>query len=326
MAFSFFDYINSLKNNKGPVRPGYDPLLSVKSDPLVTMLNNRAATNPNAYGPTGVQGAVTPHQTGTGVVAPKVTIPKLTTGSYRSGGGISVPALPDTSGLQNDVRNRISSIQQAYDALSGNVDQIVNERAGQYGQNYDQQTSDLNKAYGTNAAQQNLAYGARGLGSSSYLQNAQQDAADIYNTNVKNIETDRANTLGQLGQFAASNKAQYAAGRNQYGDVLNNLSKYDMPTIQNLYEQLGGTLGNVQAQQAGLGTNASFIDKLNAITPVKNTGTSQLASKLQQIVTSSAPNFAKSQIAQGLIKQAQLTDPNAQSYWSNYFNQLLTGA
>lgn len=271
--------------------------------------------------PSGYPGQVQGATTGGAAPTPQSNYsPGYTSGSS----GITAPT-PDTSAQQNQARSRIQSIQSAYDTLTGNIDQIVNERNAQNNQNYDQQLGNLTNAYSTNAGQLGGAYQARGLGDSSFYGNAQQDAGNIYNQNVGNILQDKSNTAAQLGQYASSSKAQYGAGKNAYNDILGQLGTFNPTQLGDLYNQLGTQLGNVQSQAGGIGTNAQFIDKLNAITPTQNQGTSQLASKLQQLVTSGAPQFAKSQIAQGLIKQAQLTDPTAQGYWTDYYNKLLSG-
>jgi hypothetical protein len=249
-------------------------------------------------------------------------------GSYYggSGGGTTGGSLQptiDTSALQNGIRGKISSIQNAYNSMNGNIDQIVQERAAQNANNYNQQFNDLNNAYKTSSSQLGGQYGARGLGDSSFYGAAQDNAANTYHENLNSISQDQANTNSQLGQYAAQNKAQFTNGANAYNDILSNLGQYDPSQLTDLNSQLGGALGNVQTTAAGLGTNQSFINGLNQIAPQQNQGAGQLATQLQQLVTSGAPQFAKNQIAQGLIKQAQLTDPNAQAYWNDYYNQLL---
>lgn len=246
-------------------------------------------------------------------------------GSGVNGGGGGGAGTVDTSGLQGDIRNKISAIQQAYDSLTGNIDQIVNQRANQNNQLYNQQYNDLGKSYSTTAGQLQNAYGARGLTDSSFSGNAQDQAAQTYQQNLQSILGDQNNTNAQLGQFAQSSKAQYNNAKNQYNDYLNNLGQYSPTDLQSLAGSLQDAYGKVQDQTAGLGTNEQFLSALNQIAPQANQGTSQLATQLQQLVTSSAPQFAKKQLAQGLIKQAQLTDPGAVSYWNDYYNKLLTG-
>ena len=227
--------------------------------------------------------------------------------------------------LQNQIRSRIGQIMGIYDSLDTGVDQVVNERAGEYMQDYDRQAEDLNKGFSNNATQQANAYGARGLGSSSYFQNAQDESKGIYDQGINDINSNKQKTLGGLGQYAATTKAQFGAGRQQYRDILSQLGSYAPDALQNLMGTLGNNISSLESQRAGLGTTGEFVNKLNKIAPVQNNATGQLATKLQKLITSSAPQFAKDQIAQGLIKSAQLTDPNATDYWQKYYQQLLTG-
>jgi len=255
-------------------------------------------------------------------------------GGYYSGGGgggggggaygATAPS-EDLTPYRNSVLDKIRGIQSVYDSLSGDVNRIAQERTGQLTQNYDNQFNNLNTAYGNNQNAQSNAYGARGLGSSSYYTDAQKQSQDIYNQNTQDILGAKNNDLASIGQFAASNKGQFSAAKNGYNDYINNIMNYDKSGLMSLQQQLGGAQSQVDAQRAGFGTQSDFINKLNGITPVINKGAETLAQNLQKLTTASAPQFAKDQIAQGLIKQAQLQDPNAQNYWQNYYQQLLSG-
>jgi hypothetical protein len=334
---SFLDYVHALTGGK-------NTLNTVKNNlPAPSIIPNSGAATGGA---TGVQAAHDPFQSiinGSNQFSNLVngaanyvnsgaqTTPYGAPGGAAGGGGAAgaynlQPQQVDPSAqLRDDIGNKIRNIQSVYDAMNRNVDAITNERAGQYQQNYAQQTNDLNNSYKQTANQLGGAYGARGLGDSSYYGNAQTDAGNTYQQNLNSINQNQQQTLGQLGQFAQSQHASLQNGNNQYADILNHLGDYDVAGLQGLQPQLQTAYGNLQAQSAGFGTNQSFLDGLNKIAPVANQGTSQLAQQLQSLVTSGAPKFAKSQIAQGLIKQAQLQDPGAVSYWNNYYQQLLNG-
>lgn len=230
----------------------------------------------------------------------------------------------DNSALYRDqFLSKLGTLNTAYNDLFGSVDNVVKDRASQLSQNYDQQLTDFNKAYQNNTGQLAGAYGARGLADSSYFQTAQNDSADTYNRTLDQLMKDRANSEAQLGQYAANSKANLSSALNQFNAYKQNLPNYTAADLQGLLSQIDSALANVGVQKAGLGTNQDFINGLQKITPTQQQGTAQLASQLQQLVTSGAPRFAKKQIAQGLIKSAQLTDPNAVGYWNNYFEQLL---
>lgn len=240
------------------------------------------------------------------------------------GGGGSYTAQPDTSALQQSVRNRISAIQGAYANLQGAINPLVQDKVSQYLQNYNTQAGDLNKAYGNAIGQTQAMYGARGLGDSSFQGNALDTATGTYNENLNSLNQDKTSKLASIGQYAQGLKSGAQSASDQYGQYLNNLGNYSASDLSSLDASLANALPGVQQQAANLGTNQQFLNTLAQYAPQVNQGSQQLASQLQNLVTSSAPIFAKKQIAAGLVKSAQLTDPSAQSYWNDYFNQLLS--
>jgi len=266
-------------------------------------------------------------------------------GSTGGGGGSSGGGYGGSTGgaigaqnlnpLKDQVTSKIQQIQAAYDLLNGNIGKSIQDQANRAVQNYGQQSTDLQKSYNTAADQMSAVYGARGLGDSSFYGNAQSDAGNTYQQGQSDITNAQNQTLAGLGQYGAQQQAASKSAIAQYQDLLGNLGQYDqaeqvspgagLTGLQSLYNTLGTNLSDAQTNAAGIGSNADFLKGLSQFTPVQNQASSQLAGKLQQLVTSSAPVFAKSQIAQGLVKQAQLTDPNAVAYWNNYYQNLLNG-
>lgn len=242
---------------------------------------------------------------------------------YDTGGSGSTS--PDTSALQNEIRSRIAAIQQAYGALQGNISPVIQDQVNQYLQNYGTQQQRLNDAFGQTTGQEQAMYGARGLGDSSFQGNALDQAANTYNTNLNALNQDKQSKLGAIGQYAQGLQSSAQNASNQYGQYLQNLGSYSPTDLQSLDAQLVGVAPQVQAQAAGLGTNQDFLNTLAQYAPAANQGVDQLTSQLGTLAKSSAPIFAKNQIAQGLIKSSQLTDPNAQSYYTDYFQKLLSG-
>lgn len=247
------------------------------------------------------------------------------TGSTSSGSYGVGTAQPDTTGLQNTARGLIQSIQNAYNSLTNNITPVVQDKLNQYLSTYNQQTGDLNKSYGDTVGQTQNIFGARGLGDSSFLGNALDSATNTYNENLGDINTDKQNNLAAIGQYANGLQNQASQGAAQYGSYLPNLGQYSSSDLQSLNSSLQSALPQVQSTVNGIGTNQDFLNTLNQYAPQANQGTSQLANQLQQLVTSSAPIFAKNQIASGIVNGANLQDPNAQSYWNNYYQQLLNG-
>ena len=236
---------------------------------------------------------------------------------------------------KNPVSDKISQLLAAYNSLNTNTDKSIQDQISRYNTSYDTQAKQLNDAFTNQQGQLSGAYAARGLGQSSFLGDAQGQAQNIYNTNIDQMTQGRNASLADIGRYGTQQHQSINDAIARYNDMAGSLGQYDtaeasqsgagVAGLQNLNSQLGTALGSVNEQNAGLGTQADFIAKLQGIAPQANQGSNQLAEQLQKVVTSGAPTFAKNAIAQGLIKQAQLQDPNAQTYWNNYFQQQLSG-
>jgi len=244
-------------------------------------------------------------------------------GGGGAGGGGAGTANPTTTALQQDILGKISALQGTYNTLFSNQNQYIGEQANQAIGNYGQQAENLGQTYGKTTGQLANIYGARGLGSSSYQTSALEDAASTYGQNLDQIIQNQTGTLGQIGQYAATARLPYQNVLSQYQALAPNLGQYSPSDLQSLQGSLTGSLQDATSAAAGVGTNQKFMGGLQAITPIQNQGTAQLAAQLQRLTTSSAPIFAKKQIAAGLIKAANLQDPNAVNYWQNYWQQLL---
>lgn len=227
---------------------------------------------------------------------------------------------PNVPNYQNDVRNRISSLQSMYNQLYGNIDASVADRRNQLDQNYNQQQTQLNKDYGNSSAQLPVIYAGRGLSNSSYFENAQNDAGQAYQDALNQLNQGRDQNYSQLGQFAAQQKASLGAGQQQLGGI-DVGSMTDPTSLLNLRNQLDQQLASLQQTSAGLGTNAEYINGLNAIAPVQNTGSAKLQQQLATLAQSNASTFAKQQILQGLMRSAGV-NPKDENYWKSYFQSL----
>lgn len=240
---------------------------------------------------------------------------------YRSGTGTQVDPL---AALRQTVQDKFKGLQGVFDSIYGDVDNLIREKTSQLNKTYDTQLTDMTKGFERGVGQNSMIYGARGLGDSSYLGDAQGQLKDSYDREVGSMTDARQGQLADLGRYGATQKAGFDAIRQQYQSAINNVGAMDEAGLQSLSGNIDGAVANANVQRAGMGTQGDFINKLNAVTPAQQQFTQQLATKLQNLITSSAPVYAKKQIAQGLIKGSVLDDANAQNYWGNYFNDLLS--
>lgn len=285
----------------------------------------RAITNPNVNGNDiffrGAEGGQAPGgSTGgtNGGYYPQQTLGAETNSPYGAGGG----AGGIDAGYRNGLADKLRNIMSAYDSLSGGVDTVSNDAVGNYQKQYDQQAGDLNNEFTKTGNQLSGIYGARGLADSSYYGNAQDEAKNTYNTNVQSLLDQRNQNLATIGQQAQQAKAGYASNKGQYAGILGNLNNYDQAGLSSLDSNLTSAQAGIQQAQAGQGTQGSFINAIQGLPALQQNGSSQLQAQLQKLMGTGAPGFAKNQVAQGLIQQAGLQDPNQANVWQNYWNQL----
>ena len=239
---------------------------------------------------------------------------------YGGTGGTSTNAL---AGLQQTVRDKFSNLQNVFNSLYADIDNTIKDKVGQLNTGYDQQVTDATNSYEKGVGQTGQIFGARNLGDSSYLSAAQDGISKDYQSEIGDLTSQRQSQLEELGRYGATQKAGFDATRNSLQSAYDNMGGMDENALNPFAGTLDSTAANIGSQRANLGTQGDFINKLNAVTPAQQQFSNALATKLKNLTTSSAPMYAKKQIAQGLIKTATLNDPAAQDYWQNYFAQLM---
>lgn len=246
-------------------------------------------------------------------------------GGYSGYGYGSGSGTPDYSGIfRGQIMDKWRTLQSVFDGLFGQIDRSYADKAAQVNKQYDTQTEDLNTTYKDTLNNTAMAYAGRGLGNSSYLGSGLDQNTNTYKQNLNLIDQNRTNSNAALGEALTQAKSSINAQRGQYQYAVNNLGNYDENTLNQLNSQLAGDLSQAQSSAANYLTRSEYADRLNAVTPVANNGSQQLQAQLANLINSSAPSFAKKQIAQGLIRRAT-QDPNQQSYWNNYYDSLLNG-
>lgn len=244
-------------------------------------------------------------------------------GSGGGGAGYVDPEAAQKDTLKQQIRDRYNIFQDVFNGLFGQADAKAKEQTDLLNQNYERQQKDLGDQYQNTAKQTAYMMGARGIGNSSYNQDAQETAGNVYQSTLGDIAQNQQQGLGQIGNWLAQQKQGLNNRKSAFDRNIQQLDQYGLQDLNNLSGQVDQGLQQAQNDAPNYYTQGQNIAELSKVTPVQNTGTAQLASKLQALVTSSAPVFAKRQIAQGLVKAANLTDPAAVSYWQNSFEDLL---
>ena len=238
-------------------------------------------------------------------------------GGYPGGGagGASGPAY-----IRGSLQDKIDALNNLYNVLTNDINTLTQERRGQLEEGYGTQTKELQGQYEKNQGILPWSFAARNTRYSSDYENAQQDAADVYNKNQTAIAKDKETKLADLGRTYAGQIASIDSGRSALGGVNPNFygTQADFDSARSNFDR---QLSDLSTQRAGLGTTQGYLGKLSSIAPVQTTGVADLQAQLQKLSQSSIPGFAKQTIAQGLIKQSGGNEKEL----SDYFETITAG-
>lgn len=242
-----------------------------------------------------------------------------TGGGYGGGGGGSYSYTPPM--ISASLQDKIDMLNNLYNALTSDLINLTQDRRNLLEGEYGRQRGDLQKSYEKSQAVLPSAFAARNTRNSSYYDQAVQDAADTYNTNMDAINRDREGKLAQIGREYAAQDAQLAAARSGLGQTNPNFygTQADLDSTRQSLDRQASDLG---VQRAGLSTQGGYLGKLSSISAAPNTGTNDLQAQLQKVITSDIPGFAKDTIAKGLIKNAA---PNQQKELEDYYASIQAG-
>ena len=248
------------------------------------------------------------------------------TGANTGGATGSSSAAPASNPYFSQFQNYLGSLTGAYNSLFGDNGQFAQQaqsRENADNANYGSQKDALQNQYAQSSELLPGMYGARGIGSSSYAEDAKNYADKTFNDNMSQIGNAQTNDLAAI---EAAKNGQIAQGK----QTLQNYQFYNNPAnFNNLssYQQ-AGELGDIQNQltsarglQGSTGSNAAFLSGIAA--PVQNQGTAQLQAQLSALAGSPTTAAAQNQIATGLINNSQLNPQQqqaAQGYWKQVSN------
>lgn len=270
------------------------------------------------------------NQTGTSTnlrVQPYSAPQVLGTSAYAGGGGGGTTEVdPDAeakTSAKNDILSKFKTLQDVFNGLFGALDKNAEGETNKLYEQGNRAQDELLRGFGKYNDQTNMQYGARGAYDSSYRGQALDEGNQVYERSLQDVGTSLADGVAGVGKNTANAKLGYQSTLKNYEQAINDVDQYGLGDLNNLQSSLDSTL--LQGQQASNNylQNPQAIDLLQGVSPIQQQGTAQLAAKLQNLITSSAPATAKKYIAQGLIKAGTLNDASAQSYWNSYFEDLL---
>lgn len=258
--------------------------------------------------------------------APQVLNSNTTSGGGYYGGGYAAPSDPDAqvkSQLTTQIQEKFKALQDVFKGLFGALDKNAASETKKIYEQGDRAQDELLQGFTRYNDQTNMQFGARGAYDSSYRGQALDEGNQVYETSLQDVGSALSDSIAGVGKNTANAKLGYQGTLDSYDKALGNLDQYGLGDLQSLQTNLDSTY--LQGQQAANNylQNPAAINLLKGVAPIQQQGTAQLATKLQNLITSSAPIEAKKYIAKGLINAGALNDASAKKYWTSYFDDLL---
>lgn len=238
-------------------------------------------------------------------------------------GGASAQNMADLANLRGEIIARRDRANSIFDALTGAVNSLTQERRGTLENQFQQQQGQAVKDFGEQSSNLSRAYQGRGLGQSSFKQNALDLAAQKEQQALQDLGTQRQSGLAQIGSEAANQLAGISADRGSLGFDVNQIGlkddgTFDLNELRDFRNKLDDRIRSAETQQVGLGTQAGFRGRLEQIAPYNGVADA-LRSALTGLVQSATPKPVQDKLASAIIGNYAPTDAQT---WQKYYEDL----
>lgn len=222
----------------------------------------------------------------------------------------------EVAGLRNEIISRRQRANSIFDALTGAVNALAQEKRGQLDAQFNQNTQRATEDYVTKGDELNNVYAARGLGDSSYRINAADLAGRDYQRTTQDLGSQHEQGLAQTGAEASGTQAQIGADRGSVNNI--NLDELtDVTSLRDLRSQIDDRIRKAEVQQSQFGTDAGFRGKLDQIAPY-NGSNDALKSALNGLIQSATPKPVKDKLANSIISTYA---PGDAQIWQQYYDE-----
>lgn len=263
------------------------------------------------------------------VSSPAAPIPTASSPMTRSGGQAALggggPSAADVAaqqqaqelaGLRNEIISRRERANSIFDALTGAVQALAQEKRGGLEQQYQQETGRALEDFTDKGDELQRVYAARGLADSSYRINAVDKASRDYQRSLQDLGSAREKGLSDVGSEASGSLARIGADRGAVNaQDLGEIGRkedgtYDTNALRELRNQLDARIREAEVQQSQFGTAQGFRGRLDQIAPYNGIGDS-LRSALATLIQSATPTVVKDRLASQLIANYAPSDSAA---------------
>lgn len=209
--------------------------------------------------------------------------------------------------LKGSITGLIGNIKGVYDAIYGDVNNVAADRTGQVDKAHSQDVQSLTGQFNNAFPAIGQGYAARGTYDSSYRGDAEKVATDEFGNAIGQLDSGYKADLAGIGQFVSKEQANVNSQKGGLDAISQQIADSQNPDeLTTLRNTLDERLRSLTASRADLGTQGSYLQRLNSAVPVQNR-LAPLQQTLTNVVSSAVPAPIKKAIAAQIVQQSGIS-------------------
>jgi len=223
-------------------------------------------------------------------------------------------------GLRDEILGKRGNVMSAYDALFGDLDNLVRSKAGDIEKATGENIGKLTEQYTASIPKIRGSYDALGAGDSTDTRDANIGAKKGYDDSVAEVGKQKQSDLAKVGQYEAETKAGWNADKDSIMRLLNRVNETeDEGDLREARNQIEDKVGEAGASRAKLSTDEGARGRLSAITADAGRFDA-IKSSLDNIVNSNLGGDVKSGAVQAVLNSADVSDEDKEKVKLQYGN------
>jgi hypothetical protein len=270
--------------------------------------------------------------------APKVNVPAPAPGGDTTGGGTGgsfnggsiasfdpealakAQAAAKVAQLRGDIKGKRQAIQDAYNALFGDIDTLARDRSAEVEKKAGKNIEDLTDQYTQALPGIDNSFAALGAGDSTDTRDAKIKAKSGFDKSVEEVGETKKQDLSKIGTYVNENKGKWNAERDSVLRLIDRVDDTedvgDLNEARNTVENKTGELGSTRAT---LMTDDGARGKLSEIT--QDGGRYEaIKGSLDNIIKSSMSGGVKAAAVQAIADSSDLSDEEKEKVKVEYGN------
>lgn len=240
-----------------------------------------------------------------------------------STGGGSAQADPD-AGQRTTLKNRISGrageINSAYDALFGDLNELIRTRDAELEAQYGGQLTKAGEQYAEALPMIDQSYAAIGSYDSTQRNDSRGKAKKGFEDTTKTIETNKGKDKAALGQYKREQEAKFTADKDAANRAIASAGETtDVGALRSLSNDLDSNLSATGVTRATLGTEGSAKKAVSDLTQ-DNGRFDATINALDAIIKSSMGSDVKAAAVKAVTDSAGLTEEEKKKVTAQYGN------